>query len=150
MTELIRIPNIENYTQEIINGELILTPKKQYITENELNRTQITHSTIEECVIKEGGGNVISTNKKYRSVLVDVWKTMPPKKILDNTTFKFKPTKETGEKGYKWCDDIHMSFQDKNATGTLKEIVNMVKVNKLSINLSIKLETGRVVHFKIE
>jgi hypothetical protein len=28
MTELIRIPNIENYTQEIINGELILTPKK--------------------------------------------------------------------------------------------------------------------------
>jgi len=27
MTELIRIPNIENYTQEIINGELILTPK---------------------------------------------------------------------------------------------------------------------------
>jgi len=27
MTELIRIPNIENYTHEIINGELILTPK---------------------------------------------------------------------------------------------------------------------------
>ena len=43
MTELIRIPNIENYTQEIINGELILTPKKQYITENELNITQITN-----------------------------------------------------------------------------------------------------------
>lgn len=47
MTELIRIPNIKNYTQEIINGELILTPKKQYMTENELNMTQITHSTIE-------------------------------------------------------------------------------------------------------
>jgi len=29
---VIRIQNIENYTQEIINGELILTPKKQYMT----------------------------------------------------------------------------------------------------------------------
>jgi hypothetical protein len=27
MTEIIRIPNIENYIQEIINGELVLTPK---------------------------------------------------------------------------------------------------------------------------
>jgi hypothetical protein len=29
MTEPIRIPNIENYTQEIVNGELILIPKKK-------------------------------------------------------------------------------------------------------------------------
>ena len=46
MTELIRIPNIENYTQEIINGELILTPRKQYISENELNATQLEYSKI--------------------------------------------------------------------------------------------------------
>lgn len=31
MAEIIRIPNIENYTQEIINGDLILTPKLQSI-----------------------------------------------------------------------------------------------------------------------
>ncbi len=43
-----------------------------------------------------------------------------------------------------------MSFQNKDTTGTLKEIINMVKVNKLTIKLSIKLETGRIVHFKIE
>ena len=149
MTELIRIPNIKNYTQEIINGELILTPKKQYMTENELNMTQITHSTIEECIIKKEEEN-ISTNTSYRSVLVDIWKSMPTQKILQTTTFNFKLTKEIGEKGYKWCDDIHMSFQNKDATGTLKEIVNMVKVNKLTIKLSIKLETDRIVHFKIE
>ena len=149
MTEPIRIPNIVDYTQEIINGELILTPKKQYITENELNMTQITHSTIEECIIKKEGA-YISTNKSYRSVLVDVWKSMPTQKIVQNTTFNIKLEKENGEKGYKWCDDIKMSFQNKDATGTLKEIVNMVKVNKLTIDLSIKLKTGRIVHFKIE
>ena len=31
MAEIIRISNIENYTQEIINGDLILTPKEIYI-----------------------------------------------------------------------------------------------------------------------
>lgn len=149
MTEVIRIQNIENYTQEIINGELILTPKKQYMTENELNMTHITHSTIEECIIKKEEA-IISTNTNYRSVLVDIWKSMPSQKILQTTTFNFKLTKETGEKGYKWYDDINMSFQSKDAKGTLKEIINMVKVNKFTIELSIKLETGRIVHFKIE
>jgi hypothetical protein len=149
MTELIRIPNIENYTQEIINGELILTPKKQYMTENELNITQITNSNIEECLVKKEE-EIISINTSYRSVLIDIWKTMPSQKILQTTTFNFKLTNENGEKGYRWCDDIHMSFQSKNARGTLKEILNMVNVNKLTIKLSIKLETGRIVHFKIE
>ena len=149
MSELIHIPNIENYNMVIINGELIITPKKQYMTEKELNMMQITHSTIEECVIKKEEEN-ISTNRSYRSILVDIWKSMPTQKILQTTTFNFKLTKEIGEKGYKWCDDIHMSFQNKDATGTLKEIINMVKVNKLTIRLSIKLETGIIVHFKIE
>ena len=37
MSEQIRIPHIDTYNQEIINGELILTPNKEYITESELN-----------------------------------------------------------------------------------------------------------------
>ena len=146
MTEVIRIPNIENYTQEIINGELILTPRKIYITENELNMTQITHSSIVECVIKQGD-EIISTNTSYRSVLVDIWKSMPTQKILQNTTFNFKLTNENGDKGYKWCSHINMSFQNKDASGTLKEVLHMVKVNKMTIHLSIKLETGRIVYF---
>ena len=94
MTELIRIPNIENYTQEIINGELILTPKKQYMTENELNITQITNSNIEECLVKKEE-EIISINTSYRSVLIDIWKTMPSQKILQTTTFNFKLTNHT-------------------------------------------------------
>ena len=149
MSEIIRITNIADYTQEVINGTLIVTPKKQYMTENELNMTQITHSTIKECIIKKEEA-ILSTNTSYRSVLVDIWKSMPTQQILQTTTFNFKLTNEIGEKGYKWCDDINMSFQSKDARGTLKEILNMVKVNKFTIELSIKLETGRIVHFKIE
>lgn len=150
MSEQIRIPNIENYTQEIINGELILTPKKNYITENELNMTHITNSSIVECVIKKKEENISTTKTSYRSVLVDIWKYMPTQKILQTTTFNFKLTEENGEKGYNWCPDISMSFQNKDSKGTLIEILNMVKVNKLTIKLTIKLETGRIIYFRIE
>ena len=34
MSEIIRIQDIEKYTQEIINGELFLTPEYSYITED--------------------------------------------------------------------------------------------------------------------
>lgn len=149
MTDLIRIPNIENYTQKTINGDLILTPKKQYMTENELSITQITYSTVKECIIKKGEENISTNRTSYRAVLVDIWKSMPLRAFV-RSTFNFKLENENGVKGYEWCDDIQMSFQNKDAKGTLKEIVNMVKVNKLTIDLSIKLETDRIVHFKIE
>jgi len=150
MTEKIRIKNIENYILEINNGELILTPKENYITENELNTTNITHSKIEECIIKKEEENISTTKTNYRSVLVDIWKHMSVQKILQTTIFNFKLTNENGEKGYIWCPDIGMSFQSKCAKETLTEILNMVKVNKLTIKLTIKLETGRIINFKKE
>ena len=120
------------------------------MTEHELNMTQITRSTIEECLIKKGEKIISKNRHHYRSVLVDILKSMSTKQILENTTFNFKLINQNGEKGYRWCRHINMSVQNKDATGTLTEILNMVKVNKLTIKLSIKLETGRIVHFKIE
>lgn len=151
MSETIRISNIKNYTQEIINDELILTPKKIIITENEINMTNLAHSSIMECIIKKGEEN-ISTKKSYRAILIDIWKSMSTQKLFQNTTFNTKLGVDMkGVKGYNWHNDIKMSFQNKDAKGTLKEIIKMVKVsNNMSINLSVKLETGRIINFKIE
>ena len=148
MGEIIRIPNIDQYTQEIINGELILRPKKKYITENDLNMTLITNSKIKECLIKNGN-KIITIKKKYRRILIDIWKSIPTQKILQTTTYNFKLTKEIGERGYNWCDDIKMSFQDKDAKGTLKEIINMVKVNKFTIELSFESKTGKIIKLQM-
>jgi len=41
-----------------------------------------------------------------------------------------------------------MSFQDKEAHLALKEILNMIKVNNLSIEISIILESGRTIYYK--
>ena len=147
MVDVSRVPNIENYTQEIINGELILTPKKQYITEEELRRAQLTHSVIKECIIKQGD-EIISVAQAYRSIIVDIWKSMPTQQILQNTTFNFKLTNENGKLGYNWCNEVHMSFQGKDAKGTLVEILKMANLNNLTIELSILLHPNALIHFK--
>ena len=93
---------------------------------------------------------IISINTRYQSILNDIWKSMTTQKILQNTTFNFKLTNENGEKGYNWSNEISMSFQGKDANGTFKEIINMIKVNNMSINISIQLHTGEMIYFKIE
>ena len=55
MSEIIRIPNIDIYSQEIIDGVLFLTPKNQTITSQFEFLNKYYHlfngSTIIECII---------------------------------------------------------------------------------------------------
>ena len=73
---------------------------------------------------------------------------MPTQKILQTTLFNFKLTNENGERGYNWYQDINMSFQNKDSMATMREIVNMVKVNNIDIDITIKLQTGSTIHFR--
>lgn len=149
MTEIIRIPNISDYTREIINGTLILKPKKKIITEEELKMTSLTKSKIIECYITDDNDVMITKAKQYRRILINIWTTIPTQKILQNTTFNFKLTNENGEKGYNWNDKIKMSFQSKDSNGTMKEIIKMCKINNYKLDILIKLENNKLIHFKI-
>lgn len=148
MTEIIRIPNIEGYTQEIINGELVLTPKEQYITEDELNKTVLNSSKILECIVSNGS-ETISNKLRYRSILADIWKSMPTQKILQTTDFNMKLTNEYGVNGYKWCQELNLSIQNKDAKFTMKEILNMIKVNNYSIKIHIQIDTNKIIKFRL-
>ncbi len=148
---VISISNIKNYIQETINGELKLTPKISYVTTKEMGMMIITHSSIVECEIINNKGEVISKDRtKFRPVVNDIWKVMPTKKRSKTTTFNLISTKKHGEKGYRWCEDIGMSVQYKDAKGTLREILKMIEVNKFTIKLTIKLKNGVTVHLKDE
>ena len=124
------------------------------LTEDELSEDELTDeyekdytsSIIEESIIVNRDGDIVSDNKKFRGILVDIWKTMEKQDILDNTTFKFKSGNKRGVKGYNLCEGINMSFQNRDSNATLKEILRMVKLNNLAIYLSIKLETGEIVY----
>ena len=79
----------------------------------------------------------------------DIWKIMPVTRLFQTTKFNFKLTNENGVKGYKWNKELKLSFQNKDSIGTLKEIINMIKVNRLSIEISIKLKNNSLVNFKM-
>jgi hypothetical protein len=53
MTDIIRIPNIENYMMTVINGELVLTLIRKYLKKEELFRIDLSKSKILFCTIKE-------------------------------------------------------------------------------------------------
>ena len=72
-----------------------------YISEEELYKTDLTHSTIEQCYITTPN-EIISMEKRYQPLLTAIWKTMPSQQILQTTTFNFKLTNENGEKGYSY------------------------------------------------
>ncbi len=148
MSEIIRIPNIEKYTQQIINGELILTPKEIYITEDEFNGIKLNSSKILDCIVKNRE-EIISMKLRYRSILDDIWMSMPTQKILQTTTFNMKLTDENGLDGYNWFPALNLSIQNKDATYTMKEIINMIKVNNYSIKIAIQLETNIIIKFKL-
>ena len=119
--------------------------KQSFITKDELI-PQLKNSKIIDCLIKNGN-EIVSIHKKYRKVLIDIWKSLPTEKMENQSTFKFKVTDEHGYKGFYWCSSINRSFRNKDATLTFKEILHMCELNNLSINIKIKLETEEIVLF---
>lgn len=120
--DVIKIANINNYIIEIVENELILTPKiiEILITSKEkLFIEDLTGSIIIECIVKNN--DIIITKKtKYRTILIDIWKVMSVQKILQNTTFNFTLSNMNGINGYNWNSELNMSFQSKDATLTMK------------------------------
>lgn len=72
---IIRIPNIHHYTQEIINGELLLIQKEKYINDNTLKMVQITNSTTIECIVKEREKTILTNNTNSKDINLDIWKS---------------------------------------------------------------------------
>jgi hypothetical protein len=153
MSDIITIPNINNYTQEIINGNLILTPIIKIITSEKelLNNYTFDYSTILECIIKNNENKEIFSVKKgiisFMEILIEIWKSMPKLLILQKTTFNIKLTDEHSNSNYKWCPQLLMSYQKREAKGIIIEILKMCNVNNYSIDIKIKLSSDQVINF---
>ena len=152
MNNIIRIPNINNYHQAIINNELVLTPIYNYITLDELLDKNLTNSKINYCIITDADADadneVISNSIKYSKILIDIYKYLPASFILQNTTFNIKLTNENGNRGYTWYSEINMSVQGKDSNGTFKEIIKMINLNNYKIDIEIELSNGESINYK--
>lgn len=144
--EKIIIPNIENYIMEMIDGKLILIPKNEYVSEDDIFNINFINSKILECCIKKEEEIIINNEKKYFKILKNIWKSMPIEQILENTTFNVLLINENGTNGFNWFEDLNFSVQPKDANGTIKEIINMIKICKYTLNMCIKLESGKIIN----
>ena len=135
------------------NDRLILKPKIPYISDQELSLTPLLHSKIINCHVYDecnldGKNELISNKSHYRTVLLDIWGTMPTSKILQNTTMNIKLGEHT-TKGYNYIDELKFSFQSKDAQGTFKEICKMVSLCKYTLDIFIQLGNGNKIGYKI-
>ena len=148
--KIIEIENISSYIQKIdnINNTLILIPKniKKYISLNDISKFDLTNSKIKKCEVYNKD-NIITNKNKYQQILTDIWITMLIQNIIQNTTFNFKLSHEN-TLGYRYISKLSASFQGKDANKTMYEIINMIKLNNYSINISIELENKNIIYFK--
>ena len=142
MENEIKIPNISNYIMEIVDDTLILTSKIKYITESDMNKICLLDSIILSCKINDEDVDRL----KYKSILIYIYKQMTANMILQNTEMNIKLV-ETNENGYTWYKDIHMSIQGKDSNLTFKEIIRMIKLNKMKLDIEIQLKHKEIIHF---
>ncbi len=141
------IPCIHLYDQEIIDGALVLTLKKNYVSSSMLLKNNIINSNIVYCKLNNENLQHLS----YHCILNEIYKDMPVNKILQNTTLNFKLNKLNGEDGYYWYEDIKMSMQEEtNYNKILHEIMLMIKLNNYQFEIGIKLKNNNVVYCKVE
>ena len=142
MDNKITIQNIQEYTQQIVNGNLILTRIIPIIDEVTLFQKNLRGSTIEECKIN----NINNDIKKYKRILIDLYSTTNMETILQNTILNISQ-QEINDKGFVYYTNLGISIQGADARRTLKEIINIIKIKNYSIELKIKLKNDEVIRF---
>ena len=127
-----RSKNIKYFTDEFSNVE-VFKLEQNYRSTNS---------------ILSVANELISNKSNYRTILLDIWGSMPTSKILQNTTMNIKLGNHN-TKGYKYDDDLKFSFQSKDAQGTFKEICKMVSLCKYTLDIQIELGNGDDIGYKI-
>ena len=140
MANEITIPNIHEFTQQVINGSLVLTRINPIITEAELFQKNLRGSMITECKIN----NVVIDVKKYRKLLIHLYSTTDRNTILQNTILNIVAL-EKYDKGFEYYAEIGLSIQGADSRRTLREIINIIRLKGWSLELKIILVSTDII-----
>jgi len=148
----ITIANIEQYTQRIINGDLVLTRNSCISVTNvhaisapleELLEQDLSTSKIIECKINN---QVMPNIKNYYKLLHDLYSRTPRLSIIQNS--KMKLTVNCYEKlGYKYYEHLQLSIQGADTKKVLQDIIIFSRILNLDLELKIRLKNNEVVIF---
>jgi hypothetical protein len=126
-----------------------------YVSEKVLIDT-VTNSTILNCLVLSGP-TVISTSLNYRTIVKDILPTMTRKQLIDD---KDRPGRkdywlvhedadlDTENTVWQSRKNNTLEFRGICARDALIELLHLVKVNQLTIQLSILTKQGVLIHYK--
>ena len=143
--DIITIQNIHLYLIEFIDSQLILTPKKKYYTEKELEKINLKKSKIIKCILN----NSVESIAKYKPLLLLIYSKITNIDLIIKNTLLNISTEEIYERGFDYYPDLKLSIQGAESKRTLFEIINMIKINKFHIDLQIQLKNNDIINFKI-
>ena len=148
MEEII-VRDIENYNIKFINGDLIITPKNDYIDKTDLKFIDLTKSIIIDCIVCYKNNNLITNKTNYIDILIEIWKLYNIAEIIQKTNFNISLKNEKNYKGYIWNELLGFSYIKENENKIFKEIINFIKFNDYNIDIKIKLHNNKIIFFKI-
>lgn len=82
MDDTIIIQNIQDYTKQILNGNLVLTRRNPFVDEAALFQKNLRGSTLLECIMNNKDIDI----KKYKKLLFYIYSNTNIETILQNTT----------------------------------------------------------------
>jgi hypothetical protein len=144
MDNTITIPNIRDFRQQIIDENLVLTRINPFVDESALFQKNLRGSTITECKIN----NVKNGKKKYKQLLIDIYSITDIDTILQNAILNISQ-QEIYDKGFVYYKQLGLSIQGADARRILKEIINIIKIKKYSMELKIILNNDEIIRFII-
>jgi hypothetical protein len=145
MNNRIIIENYNDYTQEIINNNLIFTRKIPLVSENELLKLNLRGSFPIECKINNNEIKLF----KYKKILIHLYSLINDvDSIISNTVLNIKKD-VIYEKGFDFYFNLGISIQGSETRRTLKEIIKMIKINNFHLEMKIVLETKETIMISI-
>jgi len=84
-------------------------------------------------------------NTSYRDILYDILSIIDKKYIFTEAKYFNVDENKRNDKGYKYKNDLGFSIQCSDATRVLKGIIHMSIMNKIHIQIKIKLSNDKII-----
>lgn len=136
------ISNISNYNIEYENGNMILKKRKKNKSNFDLTE-DYTKSVIKTCYIE----NKKYDYSSYNSIIKHLFKLSDADFIKNKSTLNIVSGKKT-DKGYKYLEELDISYQGVSTNKAIQEIVSLTKLTSTPIKLVIELANKKLVTYE--
>jgi hypothetical protein len=126
------------------NGDILLKRRNNTITiktSDDLKAHDFKDSDILSCTIN----NKDVDKLRYKCILERIYMIIDDgAKIIKNTKLNIKTLKKE-DQGFYYLEDIGISVQGVDSNKCLSEIMNQCKINKITVDMKIKLDNGTII-----